>query len=104
MTRKPCTHCQRPWHPQSLVTVGAAELCPICYKQRRWARVWPCRSCTPETGRTLICHDRCYLYAAHRKRIWDAKPSVGDRLADDVNNISQCQSIRQRGTSKLTQR
>ena len=104
MPRKPCTHCQRRWSAQSLVTVGEAELCPICYKQRRWARVWPCKDCTLETGRTLICHDRCYLYAAHRKRIWDAKPSKGDRMADDVNHISQCRSVRQRGTSKLTQR
>lgn len=104
MSRTPCTHCQRLWSAQSLVAVGAAELCPVCYKQRRWARSWPCINCTPATGRTLVCHDKCYLYAAHRKRIWAAKPSVGDRLADDVNNISKCRSIRQRGTSKVTQR
>lgn len=105
MSRRPCAHCQRLWSAQTLVTVGAAELCPVCYKQRRRARrLWPCRDCTFETDRTLVCHDKCYLYAAHRKRIWAAKPSVGDRLADDVNNISKCRSIRQRGTSKVTQR
>ena len=104
MTRRPCAHCQRLWHAQSLVTVGAAELCPVCYKQRRRARSWPCKDCTPETGRTLLCHDRCPRYAAHYKLFRAHKPSVGDRLADDVNNISQCRSVRQRGTSKVAQR
>lgn len=37
VVRKPCAHCQRLWSAQTLVTVGAAELCPVCYKQRRWA-------------------------------------------------------------------
>lgn len=26
MMRKPCTHCQRLWSAQTLVTVGAAEM------------------------------------------------------------------------------
>lgn len=36
MSRRPCAHCQRLWSAKTLVTVGAAELCPVCYKQRRW--------------------------------------------------------------------
>ena len=60
MSRRPCAHCQRLWSAQTLVTVGAAELCPVCYKQRRRARrLWPCRDCTLETDRTLVCHDKC---------------------------------------------
>ena len=54
MSRKPCAHCQRLWSAQTLVMVGAAELCPVCYKQwRRARRLWPCRDCTFETDRTL---------------------------------------------------
>lgn len=101
MTRKPCTHCQRLWHARSLVTVGTAALCPICYKQRRWVRVWPCKDCTPETGRTLICHDWCPRYAAHYKLFRAHKPSVGDRLADSVNADGQIKSMRRRGAQPL---
>ena len=64
MSRRPCAHCQRLWSTKTLVTVGAAELCPVCYKQRRWTRkLWPCRDCTFETDRTLVCHDECQQYA-----------------------------------------
>ena len=83
MSRRPCAHCQRLWSTKTLVTVGAAELCPVCYKQRRWARrLWPCRDCTLETDRTLVCHDECPRYAMHRALIWAGKPSKGERAAD----------------------
>lgn len=82
MSRKPCAHCQRLWDAQTLVTVGAAELCPICYKQRRWTRGWwPCRDCTLETDRALVCHDKCPRYAMHRALIWAGKPGKGERAA-----------------------
>ena len=75
MSRRPCAHCQRLWSAQTLVMVGAAELCPVCYKQwRRARRLWPCRDCTLETDRTLVCHDKCPRYATHRALIWAGKP------------------------------
>lgn len=40
MSRRPCAHCQRLWSAQTLVTVGAAELCPVCYRLGRVAA--PC--------------------------------------------------------------
>lgn len=96
MSRKPCAHCQRLWSTQTLVTVGAAELCPICYKQRRWTRrQWPCRGCTFETDRTLVCHDKCPRYAMHRALIW---------AAAEVTLEGKLRSIRRRGTGKVAQR
>lgn len=102
MSRRPCAHCRHLWSTQTLVTVGAAELCPVCYKQRRRARrLWPCRDCTFEADRTLVCHDKCPRYAMHRALIWAGKPSVGDRLADSVNADGQIKSMRRRGTQPL---
>ena len=91
MSRRPCAHCQRLWSAQTLVTVGAAELCPVCYKQRRWTRrLWPCRDCTLETDRTLVCHDECQRYAMHRALIWAGKPSANDRAAAEVTLEGNC--------------
>ena len=87
-----------------MVTVGAAELCPVCYKQRRWARSWPCINCTPATGRTLVCHDECQRYAMHRALIWAGKPSKGERAAAEVTLEGKLRSIRHRGTGKVAQR
>lgn len=102
MARKPCTHCQHLWSAQTLVTVGAAELCPVCYRLGRVTA--PCWRCTPETGRTVTCHDNCVRYAVYAKLIAVARVSEGERIANDINNISQCRSVRRRRTSKLTQR
>ena len=105
MSRRPCAHCQRLWSAQTLVTVGAAELCPVCYKQRRWTRrLWPCRDCTLETDRTLVCHDKCPRYAMHRALVWAGKPSASDRAAEEVTLEGKLRSIRHRGTSKVAQR
>ena len=103
MSRRPCAHCQRLWSTQTLVTVGAAELCPICYKQRRWARVWPCRDCTLAPDRTVVGHDKCPRYATRRARIWAGKPSKGDRAAAEVTLEGKLRSIRHRGTGKIIQ-
>lgn len=104
VVRKPCAQCQRLWSAQTLVTVGAAELCPVCYKQRRWARGWwPCRDCTLETDRTLVCHDKCPRYAMYRALIWAGKPSKGDRAAAEVTLEGKLRSIRHRGTGKIIQ-
>lgn len=102
MARKPCAHCQHLWSTQTMVTVGAAELCPVCYRLGRVAA--PCWGCTPDTGRTATCHDSCTHYAVYAKLIAAARVSEGERIANDVNNISQCRSVRRRGTKKLTQR
>lgn len=102
MSRKPCAHCQRLWSAQTLVTVGAAELCPVCYRLG-WATM-PCWRCTPETGRTLVCHDKCPRYAMHRALIWAGKPSKGDRAAAEVTLEGKLRSIRHRGTGKVAQR
>ena len=105
MSRRPCAHCQRLWSTKTLVTVGAAELCPVCYKQRRWTRrLWPCRDCTLEADRTLVCHDKCPRYAMHRAFIWAGKPSKGDRAAAEVTLEGKLRSIRHRGTGKVAQR
>lgn len=105
MSRRPCAHCQRLWSAQTLVRVGAAELCPVCYKQRRWTRGWwPCRDCTLETDRTLVCHDKCPRYAMHRALIWAGKPSAGERAATEVTLEGKLRSIRHRGASKVAQR
>lgn len=85
-----------------MVTVGAAELCPVCYRLGRVTA--PCWRCTPETGRTVTCHDNCIRYAVYAKLIAAARVSEGERIANDINNISQCRSVRRRRTSKLTQR
>ena len=88
-----------------MVTVGAAELCPVCYKQRRWTRkLWPCRDCTLEADRTLVCHDKCPRYAMHRALIWAGKPSKGERAAAEVTLEGKLRSIRHRGTGKVAQR
>ena len=102
MSRRPCAHCRRLWSAQTLVTIGAAELCPVCYRLGRVAA--PCWGCTPDTGRTATCHDSCTHYAVYAKLIAAARVSEGERMANDVNNISQCRSVRRRGTKKLTQR
>lgn len=102
MSRRSCAHCQRLWSAQTLVTVGAAELCPVCYRLGRVTA--PCWRCTPETGRTVTCHDSCIRYAVYAKLIAVARVSEGERIANDINNISQCRSVRRRRTSKLTQR
>ena len=102
MSRRPCAHCQRLWNTQTPVTVGAAELCPVCYRLGRVTA--PCWGCTPETGRTVTCHDSCIRSAVYAKLIAAARVSEGERMANDVNNISQCRSVRRRGTKKLTQR
>ena len=105
MSRRPCAHCQRLWSAQTLVTVGAAELCPVCYKQRRRARrLWPCRDCALEADRTLVCHDKCPRYAMHSALIWAGKPSKGDRAAAEVTLEGKLRSIRHRGTGKVAQR
>ena len=105
MSRRPCAHCQRLWSTKTLVTVGAAELCPVCYKQRRWARrLWPCRDCTFETDRTLVCHDKCPRYAMHRALIWAGKPSASEKAAADVTLEGKFRCIRRRGTGKVAQR
>ena len=84
---------------------GAAELCPVCYKQRRWTRGWwPCRDCTLEADRTLVCHDKCPRYAMHRALIWAGKPSKGERAAAEVTLAGKLRSIRHRGTGKVAQR
>ena len=46
--------------------------------------------------------EKTLVYGA--KLIAVARVSEGERIANDVNNISQCRSVRRRRTSKLTQR
>lgn len=85
MSRRPCAHCQRLWSAQTLVTVGAAELCPVCYKQRRRARrLWAVQRLHVGGRPTLVCHDKCPRYAMHRALIWAGKPSKGERAAAEV--------------------
>ena len=66
MSRRPCAHCQHLWSTQTMVTVGAAELCLVCYRLGRVTA--PCWRCTPETGRTATCHDSCTHYEESRRR------------------------------------
>ena len=65
---------------------------------------WPCRECTLETDRTLVCHDKCPRYAMHRALIWAGKPGKGDRAAAEVTLEGKLRSIRHRGTGKVAQR
>lgn len=102
MSRKPCAHCQRLWSAQTLVTVGAAELCPVCYRLGR--ATMPCWRCTPETGRTATCHDSCLRYAVHAKLIAAAKLSASEKAAAEVTLEGKLRSIRHRGTGKVAQR
>ena len=101
MSRRPCAHCQRLWSAKTLVTVGAAELCPVCYRLGR--ATMPCWRCTPETGRTATCHDSCLRYAVHNKLLQAGKPSASDRAAAEVTLEGKLRSIRHRGTSKIIQ-
>lgn len=64
----------------------------------------PCRSCTPETGRTLTCHDHCARYHAYVQMLQAAKPSQSERDAAEVTFRGQCKSMKQRGTRKPAQR
>lgn len=102
MVRKPCAHCQRLWNAQTLVRVGAAELCPVCYRLGRVAA--PCWGCTPDTGRTATCHDSCTHYAVYAKLIAAARVSEGERAAAEVTLDGKLRSIRHRGTGKVAQR
>lgn len=102
MSRKPCAHCQRLWSAQTLVTVGAAELCPVCYRLG-WVAA-PCWGCTPDTGRTATCHDSCTHYAVYAKLIAAAKLSASEKAAADVTLEGKFRCIRRRGTGKVAQR
>lgn len=64
----------------------------------------PCQSCTPETGRTLTCHDCCEKYRAYVQMLQAAKPSQSERDAAEVTFRGQCKSMKQRGTRKPAQR
>lgn len=102
MSRRPCAHCQRLWSAKTLVTVGAAELCPVCYRLGRVTA--PCWRCTPETGRTVTCHDSCIRYAVYAKLIAVARVSEGERMAAEVTLEGKLRSIWHRGTGKVAQR
>lgn len=45
----------------------------------------PCRSCTPETGRHLKCHDECEAYLAWRKEKEKEKEIIRKKRALDAN-------------------